>query len=175
MNTILVRPFTVLFLCFLCLQCFTPLWLSADDHGHDEGEAQQAEVNNKNTIVGKWKTIDDTSGKAKALIDVYEQDGKIYGRIVRLFPDAGDEKDPVCRKCTDERKDQKIIGMLILKDLEQRNNDWFHGNILDPENGKVYRCKIRLEQDQLKVRGYVLIFSRTQTWYRAEESLPGKD
>jgi len=121
-----------------------------------------------NAIVGQWQTIDDTSGKPKAIVKIYEQDGKINGKIMRLFPSAGEEPDPVCFKCTDERKNKKVIGMIILKGLGKRGSEWSGGTILDPENGKTYRCKIWLDKGQLKVRGYLGIFFRTQTWYRVK-------
>lgn len=121
---------------------------------------------NNNAVIGQWKTIDDVTGKPKAIINIYDQNGNIYGKITQLFLPAGEDQDPICDKCTDERKNQKVIGMVILKDLNKRGNEWSGGTILDPENGKIYRCKIWLDGAKLKVRGYLGIFFRTQTWYQ---------
>ena len=115
-------------------------------------------------IIGQWQTIDDETGKPKAIVQIDEQGGKVYGKIVQLFRKPGENPDPVCRKCTDHRKNQKIIGMVILEQLEPKGQEWSGGKILDPANGKIYDCKIWLEAGQLKVRGYLGLFFRTQTW-----------
>jgi uncharacterized protein (DUF2147 family) len=119
-------------------------------------------------VLGKWKTIDDETGQAKSMVEIYQQDGKLYGKIVELFRDPNEDPDPVCSKCEGERQDQKVIGMVIIEGLEKQDDTWTNGTILDPQNGKTYRCKIWLEEDKLKVRGYWGIVFRTQTWYRPE-------
>jgi len=63
-----------------------------------------------NAIFGQWQTIDDVTDKPKSIVNIYDQDGKIYGKIMRLFLSAGEEPDPVCVKCTDERKNKKSSG-----------------------------------------------------------------
>lgn len=118
------------------------------------------------SVVGKWKTIDDESGKEKSIIEISERGGKLYGKILEIFPEPNEPKDPVCEKCdkADARYGKKIIGMEILKDLSKDDDEYDDGTILDPKNGKVYDCKIWLEDGNLKVRGYLGPFFRTQTW-----------
>ncbi len=123
---------------------------------------------NNNAVIGQWQTIDDVTGKPKSIINIYDQDGKIYGKITRLFRSAGEDQDPICVKCTDERKNKKVIGMIVIKDLKKRGNQWSRGTILDPKNGKIYRCKIWLDEGKLRVRGYLGIFFRTQTWHKVK-------
>jgi uncharacterized protein (DUF2147 family) len=123
---------------------------------------------NNNAIIGQWKTIDDVTGKAKGIITIYDQDGNIYGKITKLFLSAGEDQDPICEKCTDERKNKKVMGMIVIKDLKKNGNEWSGGTILDPENGKIYRCKIWLDKGKLKVRGYWSILFRTQTWHKVK-------
>ena len=123
---------------------------------------------NNNAVIGQWQTIDDVTGKPKSIINIYDQDGKIYGKITRLFRSAGEDQDPICVKCTDERKNKKVIGMIVIKDLKKRGNQWSGGTILDPKNGKIYRCKIWLDEGKLRVRGYLGIFFRTQTWHKVK-------
>lgn len=121
-------------------------------------------------ITGKWKTIDDGTGEPKAIVEIFERGGKYFGKVLKTFPKPGKSPDPICDKCdpSDSRYKQKIIGMEILRDL-QKNGEYFeNGNILDPENGKVYRCKVWREGNELKVRGYWGPFWRTQTWQRAD-------
>lgn len=119
------------------------------------------------SIVGKWKTIDDNTGEAKSVVDIFERGGKFYGKIVKLFSES--DPDPVCDKCdeNDPRFRKKVIGMEILLDLERHGEEFSEGTVLDPEDGKVYRCKLWLEGKNLKIRGYWGPFFRTQTWEKA--------
>ena len=118
------------------------------------------------TVQGKWKTIDDKTGKTKSIIEIYEDDNMVFGRILKLFPEPGEDPDPVCDKCSpdDQRFNKKIIGMIILKNMKRNGDEYSNGSILDPEDGKVYKCKIWLESNDLKIRGYWGPFWRTQTW-----------
>mgnify|MGYP001061595450 CR=1 FL=1 len=122
------------------------------------------------TAVGKWKTIDDETKKPKSIVEIYEKDGKYYGKILELFREPSEEQDPVCEECTDHRKDAKIIGMEIISDMKQDKNDYSSGTILDPAKGSIYTCKFWLEDENtLKLRGYLYFLYRTQTWHRVAE------
>lgn len=118
------------------------------------------------SIVGKWKTIDDETGKPKSVVEIVERNGKYYGKVVRLFRTAAEDQDPVCDKCPtdDDRYKKKIIGMEILRNLIKDDDEYSEGTIIDPNNGKIYRCKVWLEGNNLKLRGYLGPFFRTQTW-----------
>lgn len=120
------------------------------------------------SIVGRWKTIDDETGKAKSIVSIYEQDGMFFGKIDTLFREEGEDPDPLCDKCPedDPRYNQRVMGMLILENLKKKGKEWKDGKILDPGKGKIYDCKMWLEDGNLKVRGYLLFLYRTQTWYR---------
>lgn len=118
-------------------------------------------------IFGKWKSIDDETGEAKSIVEIYEQDGKAYGKIVELLNPDEDDPDPVCDNCKDHRKNKRITGMEIITALKKDGDEWSKGEILDPENGKIYRCKLWVEEGVLKVRGYVSFLYRTQTWLPA--------
>ena len=123
-------------------------------------------------ITGLWKSIDDETGDPKSVVNIYVEDGKLYGDIVKLFRKPGEDPDPVCDKCDedDPRFNQKIIGMTIITDMElqEDDNEWEDGEILDPKKGKIYDCKLWVEDGKLQVRGYVLFFHRTQEWLRYE-------
>lgn len=122
---------------------------------------------NAQSIVGKWKTIDDESGKERSVVEIFKKDDRYYGKIVKLFRDEGEDPNPMCEKCEGDKKDQPIIGMEIITGLMQKGKDFKNGDILDPENGKTYDCKIWVEDGNLKVRGYLYFFYRTQTWLPA--------
>ncbi|MBL7939553.1 MAG: DUF2147 domain-containing protein [Flavobacteriales bacterium] len=118
------------------------------------------------SIAGRWMTIDDNTGKKRSIVEIKVTNGTASGRIVQLFRGPGEEQDPVCKECTDDRKGRKVIGLDIIRDMVLSNREWTKGTILDPENGKVYDCKLWVENGTLKVRGYVAFFFRTQTWVR---------
>jgi uncharacterized protein (DUF2147 family) len=122
----------------------------------------------QNTVFGKWKSIDDKTGEAKSIIEITERDGKIYGKIIKIFTTDPKQTDPICDKCPtdDNRYNKKIIGMEIMLDMKKEGDEYSGGNILDPEVGKIYRCKIWVEGNELKVRGYLGPFYRTQSWQR---------
>jgi len=118
--------------------------------------------------IGLWKTIDDATGNAGALVQIYEKDGKLFGRIEKLF--KAQTTVPVCTACKDQRKNQPIIGLVIIRDLERDGDGYGKGDILDPDSGSVYRCKMHLEQQgaRLIVRGYIgfSYIGRSQSWQR---------
>ncbi|MDD5167823.1 MAG: DUF2147 domain-containing protein [Syntrophales bacterium] len=122
------------------------------------------------SAVGKWKTIDDKTKKEKSIIELYESNGKLYGRIIQLLQ----EKDvgKVCSKCSGSDKEKPIVGMVIVKDLKKEGSIYKGGTIMDPNDGKIYDCKIEVTADanQLNVRGFygISILGRTQVWYRVK-------
>src|ERR1700691_5204094 len=118
--------------------------------------------------IGRWKTFDDKSGEARGIVRIYEQDGKFFGRLEQSFtPDA---EPRVCSVCTDERKNQPIIGLMIIRNVKLENGEYGGGDILDPDTGSVYRCKFHLEQGgtRLAVRGFIgfSLLGRSPTWRR---------
>jgi uncharacterized protein (DUF2147 family) len=122
--------------------------------------------------VGLWKTIDDDTKKEKSLVRITESNGVYIGKIEK-FLDPATKADAVCDKCTDERKDQPILGMTILRNLKLSADDktvYEGGDIVDPNNGKVYRSRLKPIEDgrKLEMRGYIGPFYRTQVWLRVE-------
>lgn len=115
-------------------------------------------------ITGRWVTIDDNTGKRRSVVEIAVKDGKATGRIVEIFDKA--KADKTCETCTDDRKGKRIQGMEIIRDMVLDDDEWEDGTILDPDDGKVYDCKLWAENGQLQVRGYVAFFFRTQTWVR---------
>ena len=122
--------------------------------------------------VGLWKNIDDVSGKPKALIRITESNGTLQGQIEKLFRGPTEEQNPKCEKCDGARKDQPVIGLVIMNGLKKDGDEYNGGEILDPDNGKVYRSKIHLTDGgkKLSVRGYIGVpmLGRSQTWVRQE-------
>jgi uncharacterized protein (DUF2147 family) len=129
-----------------------------------------AQAPDLSTPVGLWKTFDDATGKPGGIVRLYTQDGRIYGKIEKSFRAGADAR--TCVECTDERRNQPIIGLVFLRAMQRDNDEYRGGDILDPDNGSVYRCKLQLEDGgrKLRVRGYIGIslFGRTQIWERVD-------
>lgn len=154
-----IRPATTILRSLRCIAYCAALGLVLPAH------ADQA------TIVGLWRTIDDVTGKPRGLVRIYESNGEFLGKIERGLA-AEDHSAAVCTKCTDARKNQPFFGMVILSGLRREGSEYVGGEVLDPDSGKVYRARVRLEEGgrQLNMRGYIGIelFGRSQTWVREE-------
>jgi len=122
--------------------------------------------------VGVWKTIDDETKKEKSLVRIKETNGVFTGTIEK-FLDPATKPDEVCDKCTDDRKGKPVMGMTIIRNIKANADDkgiWDGGDILDPNNGKVYRARLKPVDGgkKLEMRGYLGPFYRTQVWQRVE-------
>jgi uncharacterized protein (DUF2147 family) len=122
------------------------------------------------TPVGLWKTFDDKTGNARAIVRIYEENGKLFGKIEQSFTPGAEKR--VCAVCTDERKDHPIIGLVIIRNMKAADGGYEGGDILDPDSGSVYRCKFHLDDGgtHLIVRGFIGIslLGRTQTWQHVD-------
>jgi len=126
------------------------------------------------TPVGLWKSVDDETKKEKSLIRLSESDGVLTGRIEKLL-DPHSKPDAVCEKCPDDRKDKPLLGLAIIRNVKHNAavaGLWDGGDITDPNNGKIYKVRLKPAEDgaKLEVRGYIgmPVLGRTQTWTRVE-------
>ncbi|MBM3389508.1 MAG: DUF2147 domain-containing protein [Betaproteobacteria bacterium] len=126
----------------------------------------------QNTPVGLWKSIDDETKTEKSLVRITETGGTLSGKIEKLMDPT--KQDAKCDKCSDARKDQPVLGMTIITGVRASSDKtlWEGGEILDPNNGKSYKVRIKpLDSGKkLEVRGYIgaPMLGRTQTWIRVE-------
>jgi len=123
------------------------------------------------TVLGTWKSIDDETGEAKSHVQIFKKGGEVYGKIVKILTDKGDEA--LCESCKGKRKNEPVLGMTIIESLEQEDDGrWRGGDILDPESGNTYGCVLWVPEgksDELKVRGrHWTGLYRTQTWFRVK-------
>ena len=123
------------------------------------------------TPVGLWKTIDDKDGIAKSEVRIVETGGVVSGKIEKILdPEA--KPGELCVECKDERKDQPISGMEILRGLKKTDGKdvWEGGTVLDPKNGKIYKATVTPIEGghKLQMRGYIGFFYKTQTWIRIQ-------
>jgi len=124
----------------------------------------------QNTPVGLWKTIDDDGKTAKSYVRISEQGGTLVGSIDKLL-DPTTPTDAHCDKCSDDRKGKPILGLQIIRGVKaEGDGTWGGGEVLDPNNGKTYRTRLKPVDagKKLEMRGYIGPFYRTQTWIRVE-------
>ena len=117
-------------------------------------------------ITGKWKTIDDETGKPVSVVEIYEKNNRVYGKIIELFNPKN--KNRACENCLGDDKNRPLNGLVVIKGLTKSGTE-YNGRILDPKQGRLYKCTITFENnDRLKVRGYIGIsfIGRTQYWER---------
>jgi uncharacterized protein (DUF2147 family) len=122
-------------------------------------------------IVGKWKTIDDKTGRVKSVVEITERNGLYYGKVIQLFRLPEEDPNPKCWECDDDRKNQLVQGMEILRDMKWNGSMYKDGSICDPKNGSVYTCEMWLkpgDSNTLEVRGYWGWVFRTQNWVRTK-------
>lgn len=119
------------------------------------------------SVEGTWVNIDDETGQAKSEIELYVEEGKLYGRVLRLL--LPEDQGKKCVNCKGSDKNKPIEGLLIVRGLSRDDAAWTDGKIMDPANGKSYDCTIRLEDpNTLNVRGFLgfSFLGRTQVWKR---------
>ncbi len=122
-------------------------------------------------VIGKWRSIDEHTGKPLAIVEIFEQGGKIHGKIIDILSEK--DKNKVCVNCPGNDKGKPYMGLVVIKGLSKDGKEYNGGEILDPKHGKLYRCYITTEgADKLKVRGYLgfSLFGRTQYWHRVEDN-----
>jgi uncharacterized protein (DUF2147 family) len=122
------------------------------------------------TPAGLWKTIDDETKTEKSFVRVTETGGVFTGKVERIVDPA--KQDSKCDKCSDARKDQRVLGMTIVSGVKKADGEAYFdgGEILDPNNGKVYKVRMTPKDGGkiLEVRGFIGPFYRNQTWQRVE-------
>lgn len=136
--------------------------------------AQAAHAANSPSPVGRWKTVDDATGKVKSIVAIREENGKLYGAIEALFDPP--VPHPTCYLCTGELKDRPLVGLQVLSGFVQNGDrqkgEWSGGQVLDPESGRIYRASISVDPGgkTLRLHGYFLIpvLGRTEHWQRDE-------
>jgi uncharacterized protein (DUF2147 family) len=124
------------------------------------------------TPVGLWKTYSDRTGEADGLVQITEANGELEGTVVKVFSPPAPSANPLCEECPGELRNQPIVGMKILRGMRPEADAYGGGDILDPDEGKIYRCILRMVAGgrKLEVRGYigVSLFGRTQVWDRVD-------
>ena len=130
-------------------------------------------VKAESAITGIWKTVSDEGidkGKAKSHVEIFEKNGAYFAKATKLLLKP---QDVLCEKCEGDLKNKPVVGMIFLQDMKKTGNvdkefgdEYAGGTIMDPDNGKTYKCKMWVKDDVLTSRGYIGFFYRTQQWFR---------
>jgi uncharacterized protein (DUF2147 family) len=151
---------------FIALTFLLALVAQAQDNAAGSGSRATT------TPVGRWQTVDDATGKIDSVVVLWEEDGKLYGRIERLVNSDPNDPDPRCVRCSGDLKDRSLVGLRIIWDLAKNGDQWSGGVIVDPNSGKIYRCSIAVidRGKKLRVRGFIgfSLLGRTEYWLRDE-------
>ncbi len=123
------------------------------------------------SVFGKWKTVDDRNGITKAIVEVYEENGLLQAKVLKVVEKG--KENALCIKCKGDLKNKPVNGMKIMDDFKKNNKGEYKGNrLFDPEQAMTFRGKVWLDPkdpNKLKVRGYLAFLYRTQTWHRVQE------
>ena len=122
------------------------------------------------TIFGAWNSFDEETNRLESVIEVYEKNDQVFAKIIKIT--NLENQGATCINCSGERKNTPISGMNILTGLKKDGDEWSGGKILDPKNGKEYKCYIQLlDENTLKIRGYIgfSMFGRTAIWKKASK------
>lgn len=131
----------------------------------------------QSNITGIWKTVSDEGsdkGKAKSHVEIFDEGGAYFGKVVKLLLKP---QDTLCDKCTGDLKNKPVVGMIFLQNMKktgsvdtQLGEECAGGTIMDPDNGKTYKCKLWVKGDVLTVRGFIgfSLLGRSQEWFRVK-------
>ncbi|MCX6556739.1 MAG: DUF2147 domain-containing protein [Candidatus Aminicenantes bacterium] len=127
------------------------------------------------SALGLWKTVDEKTHQSRSIVRIWEEGGRLKGRIEKVFLRPGESLTDPCTKCPPPFKGKPSLGMVFLWGFTPDGDRWVDGSVLDPDNGKIYHCELTPAADgkSMRIFGYIRIIfkiGRSQTWLRASEA-----
>jgi uncharacterized protein (DUF2147 family) len=127
------------------------------------------------SALGLWKTVDEKTHRVRSIVRIWEENGRLKGRVEKGFPEPGEDPNEPCSKCPEPFKDKPKIGLEFLWGFVPDGDRWVNGSVLDPDEGKIYRCELIPAADgkSMRIFGYIRVIfkiGRSQTWLRASEA-----
>lgn len=126
----------------------------------------QGKIISAQSPLGIWITFDDKRNVEIALVEIFEDEDQLFGKVLQLLPSA---LTRTCERCPGDLKNQPLEGVVLIRNLKYKNDQWTDGKFLDPKSGREFDCSLWLENDDtLKVRASIgfSFLGRTQTWNR---------
>ncbi len=118
-------------------------------------------------IVGKWIN---PSGEGQ--VQIYKKGSKYFGKLVWMKEPNDENGKPKTdvKNPNDALKSRPKMGLELLKDFVFEDDSYEDGTIYDPKSGKTYSCKMTMNGNKLKIRGYIGIslLGRTEIWTRVK-------
>ena len=127
------------------------------------------------SALGLWKTVDEKTHRVRSIVRIWEEGGRLKGRVEKGFPLPGEDPNAPCVDCPEPFKGKPKIGLEFLWGFTSDGDRWVDGSVLDPDNGKIYHCELTPAADgkSMRIFGYIRIIfkiGRSQTWLRASEA-----